>query len=53
MTPCQKLLSIPNVEQYLKQGVTKESLIREQMRMSHVEAAQRLQKAKEKLFNLI
>jgi hypothetical protein len=53
MTPCQKLLSIPNVEQYLKQGVTKKSLIKEQMKMSHVEAAEKLQKAKSKLFNSI
>ena len=51
MTPCQKLLSIENVEQYLKPGVTKESLFREQMKMSHVEAAQKLQTAKAQLFN--
>lgn len=51
MTPCQKLLSIENVEQYLKPGVTKESLIQEQMKMSHVEAARKLQEAKAKLFN--
>ena len=50
MTPCQKLLSIENVEQYLRPGITKESLIQEQMKMSHVEAAQRLQEAKAKLF---
>lgn len=53
MTPCQKFLSIENMEQYLKEDVTRESLIQEQMRMSHVEAAQELQKAKTKLFNLI
>ena len=51
MTPCQKLLSIENVEQYLKPGVTKQSLIQEQMKMSHVEAAQKLQATKAKLFN--
>ena len=51
MTPCQKLLSIENVEQYLKPGVTKESINQEQMKMSHVEAAQKLQAAKAKLFN--
>jgi hypothetical protein len=50
MTPCQKLLSIPNVEQYFRDGVTKESLIWEQMRTSHLEAAQKLQKEKSKLF---
>lgn len=53
MTPCQKLLSILNVEQYLKPNVTKESLLQEQMEMSHVEAAEKLQKAKAKLFNSI
>ncbi len=51
MTPCQKLLLIPNVEQYLRFGITKETLVQEQMRMSHVEAAQDLQKEKAKLFN--
>jgi predicted DNA-binding transcriptional regulator AlpA len=50
LTPCQKLLSIPNVEQYLKTGVSKGSLMEEQMKMSHVEAAQNLQKAKTELF---
>jgi hypothetical protein len=53
MTPCQKLLSIENVEQYLKYGVTKESLMQEQMKLSHVESAEKLQKAKAKLFNRI
>lgn len=51
MTPCQKLLSIEDVEKYLKPGITKESLIQEQMRLSHVEAAEKLQTAKAKLFN--
>lgn len=51
LTPCQKLLALENVEQYLKPGVTRESLGREQMRMSHVEAAQKLQVAKAELIN--
>ena len=51
MTPCQKLLSIENVEQYLKPNITKEFLLQEQMKMSHVEAAEKLQTAKAKLFN--
>jgi hypothetical protein len=51
LTPCQKLLSIGNVEQYLKPGISKESLLQEQMKLSHVEAAVKLQKAKAKLFN--
>lgn len=53
MTPCQKLLSIPNFEQYLKEGVTKELLIQEQMRFSHFEAAKNLQQEKAKLFKKI
>jgi hypothetical protein len=52
-TPCQKLLSIQGVEQYLKPGVTKETLAQEQMKMSHVEAAQKLQEAKTELFRQI
>lgn len=51
MTPCQKLLSIENAEQHLKPSITKQSLLEEQMKMSHVEAAEKMQKAKEKLFN--
>jgi len=50
LTPCQKLLSIPNVEQYLRQGATKESLLQEAMRQSHLEAAQEVQTQKSKLF---
>lgn len=53
MTPCQKLLSIPNIEQYLKPGVTKESLSQEQMRTTHFEAAKKLQEEKSKLFKKI
>lgn len=51
MTPCQKLLSNKNIEQYLKPGITKGSLLQEQMKLSHVEAAEKLQTAKAKLFN--
>jgi hypothetical protein len=50
MTPCQNLLSIPNVQMHLKPEVTKESLIREQMRISHFDAAKKLQEEKSKLF---
>jgi len=51
MTPCQRLLSIENVERYLKPDVTRVALLGDQMKMSHVEAAEELQKAKRKLFN--
>lgn len=53
MTPCQKLLSIPNVGEFLKSGVTKESLIKEQIKMSHLESARNLQENKSKLFKSI
>lgn len=51
MTPCQKLLLIEDVEKYLKPGISKGSLLQEQMKLSHVEAAEKLQKAKAQLFN--
>lgn len=50
LTPCEKLLSVPDVEQYLKPGITKESLHAEMMMQTHLEAAQEMQDAKEKLF---
>jgi hypothetical protein len=53
LTPCDKLLSLENVDQYLKPGITKESLIQEKMNLSHVEAAEKMQKEKSKLFNRI
>jgi hypothetical protein len=53
LTPCDKLLSLENPEQYLKSGISKASLIKEKLKMSHVEAAEKMQKAKHKLFNRI
>jgi len=50
MVPCEKLLSIPDVEKYLKLGITKESLKAQMMEKTHLVAAQEMQKAKEKLF---
>lgn len=50
LTPCEKLLSIENVEQYLKNGVTKESLVAESHEQTHLVAAQEMQKAKQQLF---
>lgn len=52
-TPCDKLLSLPNAEQYLKPDITKTSLIQEKMKLSHVEAAEKMQKEKAKLFKKI
>jgi hypothetical protein len=50
MTPIQKFLSLPHCEQYLKDGVTTDSIIQQQKRFSHLESAQRMRKAKQKLF---
>jgi hypothetical protein len=52
-TPTQKLLSLPNVEKYLKPGVTVASLREEEKKMSHLEAAKEMQKAKAELFKKI
>ena len=53
MTPCEKLLSIENVEQYLKPGITAESLRKRMMEKTHLKAAQEMQEAKKQLFALI
>jgi len=53
LTPIGKLLSLPNIEMYLKDGVTKESLETEMKRASHLVAAQEMQKAKTRIFKLI
>ena len=53
LTPIGKLLSIPNVEQYLKPDITKKSLLAQAREQSHLVAAQEMQKAKHQLFKLI
>lgn len=50
MTPVQKLLSIPQVEQYLKPGSTVESLQLKMKEKSHIEYATTMDKEKQKLF---
>ncbi len=50
LTPCQKLLSLPNVESYLRPGVTTLSLLEEEKRITHLAAAQEVQTEKSKLF---
>jgi hypothetical protein len=45
-TPYEKLVSLPNWQQHLKEGITPELLQRQAGRMSDTEAAQRMQKAK-------
>lgn len=53
LTPIQKLLSIPSFEQYLKAGVTKESLIRETKKLTHMESAEKVFEARQQLFKEI
>lgn len=53
MTPYRKLLSIPNVQKFLKQGVTLELLAREAMAKTPLQAAQEKNHAKLKLFSII
>lgn len=52
-TPCEKLLSLENLEQYLKPGVTRESLTEGMMQKTHLKAAQDMQTAKAQLFETI
>jgi len=53
LTPCQKLLAIPDVERYLRPGVTKESLPAEEKRLTRLAAAQEVQIEKLKLFKAV
>ncbi len=53
LTPIQKLLSLPNLEQYLKEGITKESLTRETKKLTHMESAKKVFEARSKLFKEI
>ena len=53
MTPCQKLLSIPEVEKYLREDVTIASLQEKMLRASHIEYAKIMHEAKQKLFAAI
>lgn len=53
LTPCEKLLSISNVETCLKPGITKESLRATMMEKTHLAAAQAMQEAKKQLFKEI
>lgn len=51
LTPCQKLLSIPDLERYLRPGVTSNCLVAESMRLTHLAAAHAVQTERSKLFN--
>ena len=50
MTPIQKFLSLPDCHQYLKEGITLESILTQQKKYSHLESAKRMREAKQKLF---
>jgi hypothetical protein len=49
-TPYEKLCSLPDWEKYLKPGITAGMLELQSGRMTDLEAAQRMQKAKSALF---
>jgi hypothetical protein len=53
MTPYEKLKSLPKVEQYLKPEISLDILDEYALKMSDNEAANHLQKARQKLFCLI
>lgn len=53
MTPIQKLLSLPECEKYLKEGITKAQLLLETKRMSHLEVAKIVFVERQKLFREI
>lgn len=53
MTPVGKLLSIENMEQYLKEGVSVESLEDKLKETSHYDVSGSVQKARKKLFESI
>jgi transposase InsO family protein len=53
LTPCEKTLLVPNIEQYLREGVTVETIQREQQKLSHLAAAEAMQVAKRQLFDKI
>ena len=53
MTPYEKLVSIPDVSNHLKPGITLESLHKIATEMSDNDAAKELQKAKQSVFSKI
>jgi hypothetical protein len=50
-TPYEKLVSLPDWQQYLKEGITPALLAREARRRSDTETAERMQKAKQALLS--
>src|SRR3989338_419782 len=52
-TPCQKLLSVPEVQKYLRAGVAVSDLKEKMLRESHIEYAKIIHEVKQKLFAAI
>ena len=50
MTPCENLLLVRDVHLYLREGVTTVSLKEEQMRVTHLAAAEELREKRNQLF---
>ena len=53
MTPVQKLLSLPECEKYLRDGITKTALLLETRKMTHLLAAKKVFIERQKLFREI
>ncbi len=53
LTPIQKLLSLPFCEKYLKEGITKETLLTEMNNTNHFDAAKKVYEERQKLFKEI
>jgi hypothetical protein len=53
MTPYEKLISLPHIEEHLKAGITLENLADFAKEMTDTEAAKSFQKAREKIFSNI
>jgi hypothetical protein len=53
MTPVQRLLSLPNYQEYLKEGVTRESLLEKERSETHYDAATKVAEMRSKLFKKI
>ena len=53
MTPIQKLLSIPQCEQYFKEGITRELLEQQSRSENHFESAKKVHEMRTKLFKEI
>ena len=51
LTPCQKLLTMKNLAEYLVPGITRESLETESKKLTHFESAKKLQEERSRILN--